>query len=663
MFSGKDDIIPGDHRFLEPIHSWTGLETLEARLLLSHAPPLGPGMDLGVTDPASEAAKQELDFGDAPDDGTGAGYPTLAISNGANHVIVAGGPLLGNLVDSDRDGQPNADATGDDTDPDGDDEDGVIIPALYEGLATAAQVTVQGGPAGRAVVEAWFDWNRDKIWQPSELVFSHMLATGVHPVLVMPPAGTGTGETFARFRISANGVGSPEGPAADGEVEDYKVLIHALEIDHYDAAWGQIDLRHPHGTHETVELTGPVQTHVYFEGPLEGDAGDDDGDELDEVQTEMVDMDLSGDSSLGTVHVRLHTGPRHPGEMEEGVNVNPGRLDVQPFLSDEGYWVESFFDITYEIDLPDQGMVLHALAPKHLAGVLHHKPAAPGDTYTNDDLTELFDGGGNPSGFFLGPMTLVPNPPQEELDWGDAPDPQLAPGYPTLAIHGGANHIIGGPWLGDAGDMPDAEPDGQQNANATGDDTLDLNDDEDGVKIPVLTQGVSANITYEVSNTMPGGAYVDGWIDWNADNTWDASEKVLTAGPLPDGIYTVPVTPPVGSVIGQTFARFRINSRSNLPPTGGAADGEVEDHAVRILEGVSENTKWVQWPDITPEGMDIRVDEGRWLADDFECTDTSQLTDVHLWCSWLRGRVLVGPGQGGPDAARGSRDMADRHQY
>jgi len=63
-------------------------------------------------------------------------------------------------------------------------------------------------------------------------------------------------------------------------------------------------------------------------------------------------------------------------------------------------------------------------------------------------------------------ITFQPVVPPE-LDWGDAPDSPLdPPGYPTLAIHNGANHVIAGPWLGDDTDAPDAEADGQPDANA-----------------------------------------------------------------------------------------------------------------------------------------------------------------------------------------------------
>jgi hypothetical protein len=50
------------------------------------------------------------------------------------------------------------------------------------------------------------------------------------------------------------------------------------------------------------------------------------------------------------------------------------------------------------------------------------------------------------------------------------------------------------------------------------------------------------------------------------------------------------------------------------------------------------NAKYIQWPDLTPTGIDIRVDDGdgvtRHIADDFPCTTTGLITDVHFWGSW-----------------------------
>jgi hypothetical protein len=215
---------------------------------------------------------------------------------------------------------------------------------------------------------------------------------------------------------------------------------------------------------------------------------------------------------------------------------------------------------------------------------------------------------------------------QPDKDWGDAPDPS----YPTWAASNGANHIIGGPWLGDLTDNPDPDMDGQPEPNALGDDTWDGNDDEDGVQIPLLMQGTTATITFEVSGAAGN---VDGWIDFNGDGTWDASELVYS-GFCGIGVYAFNVTPPASAVVGQTFARFRISTAGGSNPVGPASDGEVEDHEVWIEESPF-NWKWEQLPDLTPEGIDVNATEPYILADDYLCTEPGRITVIEVWGSWL----------------------------
>jgi hypothetical protein len=215
---------------------------------------------------------------------------------------------------------------------------------------------------------------------------------------------------------------------------------------------------------------------------------------------------------------------------------------------------------------------------------------------------------------------------QVDRDWGDAPDPT----YPTVAMSNGANHVIGGPWLGDQTDGPDPEGDGQQDPNALGDDTWDGNDDEDGVQIPVLMQGTPSTINFEVNG---GPGWVEGWIDFNGDGTWDASELVYS-GYVATGYYAFNVNTPAWAVVGQTFARFRISTAGGLTWVGAAPDGEVEDHEVWIEEG-AQGFKWEQPPDLSPDGIDVEATQPYILADDFLCTESGRITTIEVWGSWL----------------------------
>jgi hypothetical protein len=69
-----------------------------------------------VTDSAWQL--QQLDMSAYADDQPAVyvrwGYPTLGANDGARHVALDGGPLLGARVDPDEDGRPNAPADGDD---------------------------------------------------------------------------------------------------------------------------------------------------------------------------------------------------------------------------------------------------------------------------------------------------------------------------------------------------------------------------------------------------------------------------------------------------------------------------------------------------------------------------------------------------------------------
>jgi len=246
-------------------------------------------------------------------------------------------------------------------------------------------------------------------------------------------------------------------------------------------------------------------------------------------------------------------------------------------------------------------------------------------------------------------------PTAVKYDWGDAPEIAAVGGYPTLRASNGARHQIGGPWLGDDSDMPDSELDGQpypyvdyeggDPGSPLGDDAVAdpnhmpprprqpdpdaLYDDEDGVWIPPLVQGQLASATIQVNG---GGGVVQGWIDFNRDWIWQAAESVCN-GFLPNGIHVVPFSVPNSAVVGQTFARFRISRQGGLGPVGAAPDGEVEDHEVSIGPPPTEGKTWCQPPDLTPQGIDIRVDNQS-LADDFECKNTGLLTHIRLWGSW-----------------------------
>lgn len=156
-------------------------------------------------------------------------------------------------------------------------------------------------------------------------------------------------------------------------------------------------------------MKGHATVHVFFEGLQEGLADDDDGDSLDEVATEIVELYLVGFSPLlGLVRMSLNTALPSMGEMEETIDSNTGVLDVPPFGSGT---IDSFFEIYFEFEMLGQNF--YNIAPLRWQGVLSEKSAGHQDTYENLADIQLFDAAGRPTGYFLGAGRFLPNPPVE----------------------------------------------------------------------------------------------------------------------------------------------------------------------------------------------------------------------------------------------------------
>ena len=161
----------------------------------------------------------QSDFGDAPDPT----YPTLAASNGAQHLL---SPLfLGALVDGEINGQPGPQASGDDVNGITDDEDGVMFSSWVIPGQSATVIVTASAPG---FLDAWIDFQGNGNWiDPGEQIFFSLAINAGQNILQFPvPAGALPGFlTFGRFRLSSAGGLQPTGMAFDGEVEDYQIFI------------------------------------------------------------------------------------------------------------------------------------------------------------------------------------------------------------------------------------------------------------------------------------------------------------------------------------------------------------------------------------------------------------------------------------------------------
>ena len=340
---------------------------------------------------------------------------------------------------------------------------------------------------------------------------------------------------------------------------------------------------------------------------------------IDPEQNGQPHPQALGDDLAGTPDEDgvVFTTPLIPGAT---VTVNatasgPGRLDAWIDFAGDGSWAQPGDRIFAAVPLTAGLNVLTFAVPP---------TAVPGTTTfarfrlsTSGGLSFI---GAAMDGEVEDYMVTIAHSQEERFDWGDASDPS----FPTLAASNGANHkIVSGRFLGM---LIDAEPNGQPNATATGDDNNGASDEDGVVFGGSLLPGGPATVT--ITASMPG--FVDAWIDFNGNGTWaNPGEQILVSGPVIAGpnVFTFPV--PAGAVPGTTvFSRFRYSSTGGLSFVGSAPDGEVEDYAVKI------GYKWIQKPDLSTDGIDVNATAPYILADDFQCNVTGPITDIHVWGSW-----------------------------
>ncbi len=211
----------------EPINLRDVNGVIKARLLYAELVSQH-GIDFGL---------EKADYGDAPNTyGTmradlqkdmaivsgGLAYP----NDGARHLQpVIGQPeiYLGTTVAHSANGNPSMLADNDS------DDDGVVLPtSIAAGDTLRFDVTV----AGNGYLHAWFDWNRDGSFGETEkMPMGSAMEAGATQLSIIVPADAGLGDTFVRFRYTTDETLGPNGPASNGEVEDYMFTIVAPTTD------------------------------------------------------------------------------------------------------------------------------------------------------------------------------------------------------------------------------------------------------------------------------------------------------------------------------------------------------------------------------------------------------------------------------------------------
>ena len=148
------------------------------------------------------------------------------------------------------------------------------------------------------------------------------------------------------------------------------------------------------------------------------------------------------------------------------------------------------------------------------------------------------------------------------------------------------------------GERIDAEGRQMFSADAQGDDTNAIFDDEDAIDTTLWNGGIrtAPGATHTEAVACEGAGKIAGWIDWNNNGVFDDTEKsdeVPCSGNTATLTWKVPqdVTNTVRSVDGETgskpdsYMRVRMtkdNDGNDQKPTGITATGEVEDYKVSI---------------------------------------------------------------------------------
>ena len=163
-----------------------------------------------------------IDFGDLPDS-----FGTALAANGARHAIV--GITLGDVAtDAESDGQVTANATGDNANGAGpNDENGVGFAGPW---VKGQNASLKVAASAEGVLNAWADWNHNGAFESGERVQADQAVTaGVNNLTVAVPATAVAGQIAVRFRVTdakAQGGSSPTGLATSGEVEDYFTTVY-----------------------------------------------------------------------------------------------------------------------------------------------------------------------------------------------------------------------------------------------------------------------------------------------------------------------------------------------------------------------------------------------------------------------------------------------------
>jgi hypothetical protein len=154
------------------------------------------------------------------------------------------------------------------------------------------------------------------------------------------------------------------------------------------------------------------------------------------------------------------------------------------------------------------------------------------------------------------------------------------------------------------GNNVDGEGSHNSSPTATGDDTQQSPDDEDGVT-PVDLPWIAGATEY-VNISRKGceavsGCYINGWIDWDRSGSFESGEHIVNdVNETTDASENYGFTTPSSLTDNSYYARFRICKAANTcnSPTDSQTDvedGEIEDYLWDIPTAVTLSSFTAEW--------------------------------------------------------------------
>jgi len=529
-----------------------------------------------------------FDYGDLADSGAGTGtgnYETQDANNGASHKIIPG-LKIGASVDAEGDGQQSVGANGD-----GADENG-FNPALPANMLVADRTTtiivpVMNMTGGDAKLTIYIDFNNDgDLTDAGEMFFTTVAnnATSASLSVAVPANAVLNTDLGTRIRLTTDLVMSPNGPAPDGEVEDY--LVQVMGFDYGDLA--DTGAGTGAGNYQTQDANGGASHKISTNAA--GMVTLKIGASIDAEGDGQQSADASGDGADEDGF-----NPALPANMLVADRTTTITIPVMNMTGGDAK-LTIYIDFDNDGDLTDAGEMFSTTVANNATSATL-SIAVPANSVLNTDLGTRIR--------LTTDLAMSPNGPAPDgevedylvqvmgFDYGDLADTGAGTStgnYNTAAADNGPSHkIVPGLKLGSS---VDAEGDALPGATANGDDANDSDpgagtDDENGVTFPMLVTGTPVNVDFTLMNMTGGDAKLTLFIDWNKDGDFlDAGEMYSTTVANNAATASIPLTPPMDAVLNMDLGvRVRLSTDANasMSPVGPAPDGEVEDYVVQVM--------------------------------------------------------------------------------